>query len=208
MTDSSQENRFSRWSRRKLRSKEKLAVEDKTIELQQQSLLEQKLSPGEIPADEIIQEPILTDADMPPIESLDETSDFSVFMSSGVSDKLRNLALQKMFKAPVYNICDGLDDYDELYTSFEKLGDIVTSDMKHQAAMKAKKKMEEEAQKALDVENCNTAENPQTIEPEQHSKPISKAPEESLELASKDSSDNPDAQPVETSLAAKNTETS
>ena len=83
--------------------------------------------------------PVLTDADMPDIESLDENSDFSGFMSTGVSDELRNLALRKLFKAPVFNIRDGLDEYDEDYTYFEKLGDIVTCDMKHQIEMQEKK---------------------------------------------------------------------
>jgi hypothetical protein len=208
MSDSSQENLLSRWSRRKLQSVDEAITADEAGALEQKPLPEQELPSDNLVSEEVIQQPILTDVDMPAIESLDETSDFSMFMSSGVSDQLRNMALRKMFKAPVYNIRDGLDDYDELYTSFEKLGDIVTSDMKHQIAMKAKKKMEEEAQKALDVENNNTPENPQTIEPEQDSESISKAPQESLELESKDSIDNPDAQPAETSLTAKNTETS
>lgn len=86
-----------------------------------------------------VEKPVLTDADMPDIESLNEDSDFSGFMSAGVSDELRNLALRKLFKAPVFNIRDGLDEYDEDYTYFEKLGDIVTSDMKHQIEMKEKK---------------------------------------------------------------------
>ena len=39
----------------------------------------------------------------------------------------------------VFNVRDGLDDYDEDFTSFEALGDIVTSDMKHQAEMEAER---------------------------------------------------------------------
>ncbi len=96
-----------------------------------------------------VEQPVLTDADMPDIESLDEDSDFSGFMSSGVSDELRNLALRKLFKAPVFNIRDGLDEYDEDYTYFEKLGDIVTCDMKHQIEMKEQKLRE--AQEAEDA---------------------------------------------------------
>jgi hypothetical protein len=76
---------------------------------------------------------------MPAIETLTEESDFSAFMSSGVSDRLRNLALRKLFHAPVFNIRDGFDDYDEDYTSFEKLGGIVTSDMKHQVEVQQRK---------------------------------------------------------------------
>ncbi|MCP4487977.1 MAG: DUF3306 domain-containing protein [Gammaproteobacteria bacterium] len=88
-------------------------------------------------------EPVLTDADMSAIEALDENSDFSKFMSSGVSDKLRNMALQKMFQTPAFNIRDGLDEYDEDFTRFEKLGDIVTCDMKHRLEMQENKKMQQ-----------------------------------------------------------------
>ena len=69
-------------------------------------------------------------------------------MSPGVSDELRNLALRKLFHAPVFNIRDGLDEYDDDYTSFEKLGDIVTSDMKHQIEVQQRKLRE-----ALEREN-------------------------------------------------------
>jgi hypothetical protein len=85
---------------------------------------------------------------MPDIDSLVEDSDFTGFMSPGVSDELRNLALRKLFHAPVFNIRDGLDEYDEDYTSFEKLGDIVTCDMKHQIEVQERKRRE-----ALEQEN-------------------------------------------------------
>ena len=76
---------------------------------------------------------------MPDIDSLTDDSDFTGFMSPGVSDELRNIALRKLFHAPVFNIRDGLDEYDEDYTSFEKLGDIVTCDMKHQIEVQEQK---------------------------------------------------------------------
>ena len=88
---------------------------------------------------------------MPSIESLDENSDYSGFMSEGVSDALRNLALRKLFKAPVFNIRDGLDEYDEDYTHFEKLGDIVTCDMKHHIEMKEQKEREALAGEADEI---------------------------------------------------------
>ncbi len=72
----------------------------------------------------------LTDADMPPIESLDKDSDFSVFMSPKVSEQLRTQALRKLFHMPAFNITDGLNDYDEDYTQFAGLGDVVTHEMK------------------------------------------------------------------------------
>ncbi len=83
----------------------------------------------------------LTDADMPEIDSLDEASDFTGFMSPGVSDKLRKLALRKLFAGAGFNIRDGLDDYDEDFTNFAPLGDIVTCDMKHRAEVEEEKRL-------------------------------------------------------------------
>lgn len=93
-------------------------------------------------ASETATPPPLTDADMPPLDSLDENSDFTGFMSSGVSAELRKLALRKMFKASVFNERDGLDDYDDDYTSFVPRGNLVTSDMKHMAGVEARRALE------------------------------------------------------------------
>lgn len=84
-----------------------------------------------------------TDKDMPPIELLNADSDFSGFMSPKVSESLRRLALRKLFHGEDFNICDGLDDYDEDYTSFVKLGSVITADMKHRLELEARKKLEE-----------------------------------------------------------------
>ncbi len=72
-----------------------------------------------------------TDADMPPIESLDENSDYSPFLSPKVSQKLRSVALRKLFHMAGFNIRDGLDDYDDDFTFFEPLGNTITADMRH-----------------------------------------------------------------------------
>ncbi|MBF2761421.1 MAG: DUF3306 domain-containing protein [Ectothiorhodospiraceae bacterium AqS1] len=82
---------------------------------------------------------ILTDADMPPIESLNEHSDYSGFLSPGVSEELRRRALRKLFLSAAFNVRDGLDDYDDDFTSFEALGDMVTADMKHQMEAEAER---------------------------------------------------------------------
>jgi hypothetical protein len=137
MSTASKESALSRWSRRKQE-----AAKTPSVDLQEPpdaavASLSTPLS------DEVVQEPVpLTDADMPDIESLAEDSDFTGFMSPGVSDELRNLALRKLFHAPVFNIRDGLDEYDEDYTTFEKLGDIVTCDMKHQIEVQERKRLE------------------------------------------------------------------
>ncbi len=55
--------------------------------------------------------------DLPDIDTLDETSDYSVFMGDGVPDDLRNRALRKLWlNNPVFSVIDGLDEYDEDFT--------------------------------------------------------------------------------------------
>lgn len=86
------------------------------------------------------QEP-LTDEDMPPLESLDQDSDYSGFLSPGVSENLRQLALRKLFRSPKFNVTDGLNDYDQDYSKWVPLGDVVTCDMRF-AMERAKEKIE------------------------------------------------------------------
>ena len=134
-----QESVLSRWSRRKHEAESEAEAEVASVEAP-------AAVAGESPVDEELQEPVLTDADMPDVDSLDESSDFSPFMSPGVSDELRNLALRKLFRAPLFNIRDGLDEYDEDFTTFEKLGDIVTADMRHRAEVAERKLREAQQQ--------------------------------------------------------------
>ena len=128
MTADSKESVLRRWSRRKL--------EARNDEIPKPAAEVSEASAEPADADD---KPLLTDADMPPLDSLTEESDFSPFMSKGVSDELRNLALRKLFRSSVFNIRDGLDEYDDDFTTFEKLGDIVTADMKHQIEMQQQK---------------------------------------------------------------------
>lgn len=110
------------------------------------------------------EKPELTDADMQPIESLDENSDYSAFMSPKVSEGLRRLALRKLFHFPKFNIRDGLNDYDEDYTSFEPLGDVVTSDMRlQQERAEARKRAELEAQQSEELVEEEPAEDAEEV---------------------------------------------
>ncbi len=189
MTQAEQENRLSRWSRRKQQTAEETKKEDLAFETKQQDLTENEIQQAPIEDQQQIasQEPVLSDADMEPVESLTENSDFSRFMSPGVSDKLRNLALGKMFQTPFFNIRDGLDEYDEDYTSFEKLGDIVTADMRHQMEMEAERKMEQEAKAIGEPESIDGEEDTEMIEDET---PSIAAEDENLEQAHDDATDD------------------
>ena len=186
MSTENKESALSRWSRRKHEA-DLLEQADETSEVDAVGVDENARLEAE--AEE---KPVLTDADMPDIETLNEDSDYSGFMSEGVSDELRNLALRKLFKAPVFNIRDGLDEYDEDYTYFEKLGDIVTCDMKHHIEMKEKKLREAEAQeaeaRALEVEedlveDVEAIEGSENIDDEINS-PIDESPETVAEIES------------------------
>ena len=133
---------LSRWSRRKALRQQ--ALDDDTVA----GSVDQAQQTADEPAEESA--PPLTDKDMPPIESLGEDDDFSGFLSPEVSEKLRKLALRKLFHGAGYNIRDGLCEYDDDYTVFEPLGDIITSDMRHQKEMLERKAREAaEREKAL-----------------------------------------------------------
>lgn len=85
----------------------------------------------------------LEDKDMPVIESLNENSDYSVFMSKKVSAALRKQAFKKMFSLPSINVLDRLNDYDEDYTFFEGLGDIIPYHMQQELKAEAKAKLQQ-----------------------------------------------------------------
>jgi hypothetical protein len=99
-------------------------------------------TPSEADADEAQE---LTDEDMPPLETIDENTDMRGFFSSKVSQQVKKAALRKFFHSPAFNIVDGLDDYDDDFTSFPALGDIITSDMRGQMEREAKRAAESRA---------------------------------------------------------------
>lgn len=80
-------------------------------------------------------EDVKTDADMPDLDSIDEHTDMSDFFSPGVSEQLRNQALRRLWRLSKFNVVDPLDDYNEDFRTFELLGDMVTSDMRHRTEM-------------------------------------------------------------------------
>lgn len=109
-------------------------------------------------------EPVKTDADMPPLDSIDEQSNVSDFLSPGVSEALRTAALRRLFRMPKFNVVDGLDDYCDDFTKFEPLGDIITADMRHRiemAAERAKQRTEQWLADATESEQGADAGAPQ-----------------------------------------------
>ena len=141
MMSDSDEAFLGRWSRRKALKQQDSDLESTNEAKDNEQNLDQ---PSEEPVD-----PPLTDKDMPPVESLGEDDDFSGFLSPEISEKLRKVALRKLFHGAGFNVRDGLDDYDDDFTVFEPLGDIITADMRHQQEMlerKAREAAEKEAE--------------------------------------------------------------
>lgn len=62
-------------------------------------------------------------AQLPDIDGMDDSSDFTVFLQAGVPEALRRRALRKLWRVnPVLANLDGLNDYDEDYTQLHTLG--------------------------------------------------------------------------------------
>ena len=159
----------SRWSRRKSEIAEKEPITSPEIlkplgDSQSEGQLVAMIDPAQSDA---IEQPVLTDEDMPTLDSLNQDSDFSPFMSPGVSEALRKLALRKLFQGARFNIRDGLDDYDDDFRNFAGLGDLVTCDMKHQIEMQEERKRKEE-EEAREAEALKM-EKDETIETEEES---------------------------------------
>lgn len=103
----SDEGFISRWSRRK----EQARAPEPEGDAQDAGPAENQAPPAGGPDEaEIV-------AQLPDIESLDETSDFTVFMKEGVPQALKRQALRKLWRVnPVFSFLDGMNEYDEDFT--------------------------------------------------------------------------------------------
>ena len=144
---SEEEGFLERWSRRKQQPEDEPdALPDVTDESDEANELDEASAP---------EAPALTDEDMPDIETLAPDSDVSPFFSPGVSERLRQKALRKIFHSARYNVKDGLDDYDEDFTLLQPLGDTDTWEWRRQRERlverekaRERKRLEEEAEDA------------------------------------------------------------
>ena len=67
---------------------------------------------------------------LPPIESLTAESDYTPFLKEGVPERLRALALRRLWRSnPVLANLDGLNDYDENFAS-SGVGTVVATAFK------------------------------------------------------------------------------
>lgn len=140
---------LARWSQRKLEAKRQAAEPgDAGNDISHDAAEPDSAVETSAPANE------LTDADMPSLESLAADSDYTPFLSPGVSDGLRRLALRKLFSQPSFNVTDGLNDYDEDYTQFAKLGNVITHEMKRML-QRAREDREQDAQQVVEPQHAD-----------------------------------------------------
>jgi len=100
--------------------------------------------------------------DLPPIDGLSFDSDFKAFMHARVDERLRRMALKKLFSDPRFNVMDGLDVYIDDYTKEEPIPSAMLTELQHARStlfgsqIEAAKKPEEvEAQPATDSGNAD-----------------------------------------------------
>lgn len=143
------ENFLQRWSRRKSEARVPApgAQEDLTPEAQAARAQTAKAAPASMPAAPASEQdqPVL-----PPLEHLNEDSDYSAFMSANVSDELRRLALRKLFHSPKFNVIDPVDQFVSDWNGFEPLGDVVTHEM-HAALEREAEKLRAQAALSSDA---------------------------------------------------------
>lgn len=95
-----EEGFLSRWSQRKL---EQVDTEEKQA----------------LPVEEVVSEP----------EELDD-KELPIWQQKDADPDVKKQALNSLFKQTEFNDLDGLNEYDEDYTMFPKLGNVVTQEMK------------------------------------------------------------------------------
>lgn len=122
---SDDDNLFARWSRRKRRIAEE---EREEVRAPEPETVEEEISEPETPEEEA---ELLRRLELPLPESMKAGDDFSIFMKAGVPEFLRKRALRVLWRSnPVLANLDGLNDYDEDFTSPELTRKIIATGYK------------------------------------------------------------------------------
>lgn len=98
----------------------------------------------------------LTDADMPDPRELRPDSDVSAFFAKGVSQAVRLAALRTLWHSAKFNQVDLMAEYSGDFTGYQKLGNVVTHDMRR--AVKREIDRARERQEALEASAREDAE--------------------------------------------------
>lgn len=75
----------------------------------------------------------------------DDVRALPVWQQDGVDAETKKAALRKLFRKPEFNVRDGLNEYDDDFTQFASLGNIVTHEMKRMLKLAEEKTRPDEA---------------------------------------------------------------
>lgn len=129
---------LSRWSRRKLAAVAQAEAEPSVAGESRAALQPDATEPlavapatpegaaetGALPAG-------AAEANLPAVESLSLSSDFTAFLKEEVSEALRRKALQKLFSDPHFNQMDGLDIYIDDYSQPDPIPPEILAKLRH-----------------------------------------------------------------------------
>ena len=150
----------ARWSRRKIEEKE--PSKETKIEV---SKLEEGAPLDTKSTQDVGEEGETNVDDLPDIETLNESSDYTPFLKDGVPEKLKRLALRKLWKSnPVFGIIDGLDDYDEDYSAIGIVAQEIFTNYKPGKGMVDPNEAEEEIDEVVKAEG--------EVEPEEEARDL------------------------------------
>ncbi len=111
---------LSRWSQRKIDAgKEPEDREENT------AITLDETAPASSPEGEMLEESDFDDVDF---EALDKSSDYTRFTKANVPGAIQKLALRKLWDSdPVFEVMDGMNDYDEDFTGGAIAGKLLQS---------------------------------------------------------------------------------
>ena len=166
----------ARWSRRKIEEKE--PSKDLNSEVS-------KLEPGtplETQSSQDVGDEGETNVDdLPDIKTLNESSDYTPFMKDGVPEKLKRLALRKLWKSnPAFGFIDGLDDYDEDYSAIGIVAQEIFTNYKPGKGMIDPDETEEEIDEAVKAED--------EVKPEEEARDLDEIEAEEAKVAGNEKS--------------------
>ena len=119
---------LKRWSRRKLEAARESAAADSAAPLVPIAAQDANVPLATVPPKPVA----VSEAPLPPVESLTIDSDFTAFLQPKVDEALKRQALKKLFADPRFNVMDGLDVYIDDYTKSDPIPpDVLARLMKH-----------------------------------------------------------------------------
>ena len=169
----------ARWSRRKIEEKEPSKdTKSEVSKLEESAPLDADSTQDE--GDEGDEGKTNVD-DLPDVETLNESSDYTPFLKDGVPEKLKRLALRKLWKSnPIFGFIDGLDDYDEDYSAIGMVAQEIFTNYKPGKGMVDPDETEEEIDEAVKAEG--------EVEPEEEARDLGEIEAEEDEVAGNEKS--------------------